>query len=598
MQNIVTLGEINDALKIAAVTAAQLADMGFAALANKPICEGLPPEESRRLRNAKLYPAESIGQIRVALAKRLATPAAAQTGQTTGSVSNATCQPAQIDVQESDNKTPQVASDERKDLVPGVMRCAKCEFQLVRQVLAVNLGEVFAGDSKTEPCPNGCGPLWPVTWKQYAEQAMDAAETMADRAFAAEKEVKQLRGEGIAPQAAPAAVAATASPTFMTADQGRDWAWNNVREYVGTEGWTVMDSVNFHGFFLHGWNYRGQYELQRTATRTAVMQEILSAAPAAVAVPDDRAAFERELIDNHHYVPSDFSFKDGFYGGDDDYIQFGWDVWKARAALAATPANCDSLEQLSENNGLAAVVLPEADFWVRPGATIHPDRGWQCWSNDGTATGAFHADTVRALLAGVSAPAAQPERKYICPVRTIADLVNNLMLMDQALPIYGAQYIEHPPGKRRAIAVPPTVSIERVKDSRWIGEGEALNTAIVWTRAEQPAAPQAQAGALAAEITWPKARDVGRFDDMSPGDSIRVGLDSDNDVYVSVCGGGRVGSVEFCNPGGGGGGKSSRTRLALLALMVAMEADNADDPARDWWARRNTMAAQQGGDKQ
>ena len=76
MQNIVTLGEINDALKIAAVTAAQLADMGFAALANKPICEGLPPEESRRLRNAKLYPAESIGQIRVALAQRLAAPAA------------------------------------------------------------------------------------------------------------------------------------------------------------------------------------------------------------------------------------------------------------------------------------------------------------------------------------------------------------------------------------------------------------------------------------------------------------------------------------------------------------------------------------------
>ena len=84
-------------------------------------------------------------------------------------------------------------------------------------------------------------------------------------------------------QPAPAAVTATASPTFMTADQGRDWAWNNVREYVGTEGWTVMDSVNFHDFFLYGWNYRGQYELQRTATRAAVMQEILSAAPAAVA---------------------------------------------------------------------------------------------------------------------------------------------------------------------------------------------------------------------------------------------------------------------------------------------------------------------------
>lgn len=75
MKNIVTLGQINDALKIASVTAAQLAEMGFAALENKPICEALPPEESRRLRNAKLYPVESIAQIRVALAKRLAAPA-------------------------------------------------------------------------------------------------------------------------------------------------------------------------------------------------------------------------------------------------------------------------------------------------------------------------------------------------------------------------------------------------------------------------------------------------------------------------------------------------------------------------------------------
>ena len=75
MQNIITLGQINDALKFTTVTAAQLAEMGFAALANKPICEALPQEEARRLRTAKLYPAESSGQIRMALAKRLAAPA-------------------------------------------------------------------------------------------------------------------------------------------------------------------------------------------------------------------------------------------------------------------------------------------------------------------------------------------------------------------------------------------------------------------------------------------------------------------------------------------------------------------------------------------
>lgn len=97
------------------------------------------------------------------------------------------------------------------------------------------------------------------------------------------------------------------------------------------------------------------------------------------------------------------------------------------------------------------------------------------------------------------APAgATPERQYISPVSTVADLVNNLMLMDQSLPIYGAQYIEHA-GRRRCIAVDPTVSRERVKDSRWIGEGDDLNAAVIWTRATQP-----DAGVLedAARLDW------------------------------------------------------------------------------------------------
>ena len=85
-------------------------------------------------------------------------------------------------------------------------------------------------------------------------------------------------------------------------------------------------------------------------------------------------------------------------------------------------------------------------------------------------------------------------------------------------------------------------------------------------------------------IQWPKARDVGRIGDMSPDAHIRVGLDSDNDVYVSLWDERGGASIEFCCPGGGGG-KSSKTRVALLALMVAIEADNAADPSRDWWAR-------------
>jgi hypothetical protein len=87
-----------------------------------------------------------------------------------------------------------------------------------------------------------------------------------------------------------------------------------------------------------------------------------------------------------------------------------------------------------------------------------------------------------------TAPSTAGERKYVSPVETVADLINNLSLMDQELPIYGAQYIEHT-GKRRCIAIPPIVSRERIKDSRWIGEGTELNAAVIWTRAEQPALP-------------------------------------------------------------------------------------------------------------
>lgn len=45
--------------------------------------------------------------------------------------------------------------DQRSDLVPGIVRCAKCQFQLARSNLNMHSGTVTAGDSKTEPCPNG-----------------------------------------------------------------------------------------------------------------------------------------------------------------------------------------------------------------------------------------------------------------------------------------------------------------------------------------------------------------------------------------------------------------------------------------------------------
>lgn len=81
----------------------------------------------------------------------------------------------------------------------------------------------------------------------------------------------------------------------------------------------------------------------------------------------------------------------------------------------------------------------------------------------------------------------------------------------------------------------------------------------------------------APRIQWPTERAAGRAEDMGEG-YLRLLLDSDNDVCVAVWDGKRSASVEFCNPGSGGGGRSSRTRMALIALMVAIEADNAERP--------------------
>lgn len=108
---------------------------------------------------------------------------------------------------------------------------------------------------------------------------------------------------------------------------------------------------------------------------------------------------------------------------------------------------------------------------------------------------------------------------------------------------------------------------------------------------EQAQKASAQPTQAAKDVQWPKARDVGRYGDMSPSAHMRVGLDSDNDVYVSVWDENGGGSVEFCNPGGGGGGSSTKTRLALLELMCAMEADNAERSDKDWWARRRSAKA-------
>ncbi len=157
------------------------------------------------------------------------------------------------------------------------------------------------------------------------------------------------------------------------------------------------------------------------------------AAPAAVAVPDERAAFEATNITGRYYRSSEPGCADEYA---DPHTQLAWKSWQARAALDATPA------------AAAPVVLPEpasliAEKLLALARIVNTAvEDWGESSEDNSMDVKFHSDVVtemdaildyfdslpdgpdenviesgpakaarilRALLAGVSAPAAQAE---------------------------------------------------------------------------------------------------------------------------------------------------------------------------------------------
>ncbi|TXH46286.1 MAG: hypothetical protein E6Q97_29835 [Desulfurellales bacterium] len=94
---------------------------------------------------------------------------------------------------EKSHLAAEVARLKQASIVPGVMHCAKCNFELTRVTLYMGNGAVGPGDSNTEPCPNGCGPMWPVTWESRAREQMAVAERFFDEKQKAEAELAALR---------------------------------------------------------------------------------------------------------------------------------------------------------------------------------------------------------------------------------------------------------------------------------------------------------------------------------------------------------------------------------------------------------------------
>lgn len=78
--------------------------------------------------------------------------------------------------------------------VPGLWRCAKCNFVLIQSNLNAADGSVTARDEAGDRCPNDNKPLWRVSWKEHATEMAQRAETEICRSRKLEKVLGRIAG--------------------------------------------------------------------------------------------------------------------------------------------------------------------------------------------------------------------------------------------------------------------------------------------------------------------------------------------------------------------------------------------------------------------
>lgn len=83
---------------------------------------------------------------------------------------------AKSDAQEFKRLDARIAELESLVYVPGLWRCAKCDFHLVQAVLSASTGTVHSHDKPGEKCPNCASPLWRVTERQAGNDMAERCE--------------------------------------------------------------------------------------------------------------------------------------------------------------------------------------------------------------------------------------------------------------------------------------------------------------------------------------------------------------------------------------------------------------------------------------
>lgn len=79
--------------------------------------------------------------------------------------------------------------------VPGLWKCAKCDFVLVQSTLNARDGTVTPRNEPGDKCPNCASPLWRVSWKAEAADRLETLEKFFDEKAALTVERDTLRAE-------------------------------------------------------------------------------------------------------------------------------------------------------------------------------------------------------------------------------------------------------------------------------------------------------------------------------------------------------------------------------------------------------------------
>lgn len=84
--------------------------------------------------------------------------------------------------------TEEVVDDK---FVPGLFKCGKCNCIMSCNTIYMGSGTIGA-NSEPRQCPNECGPMWRVTWKEHAKSMSKSQDGLMEKLIEANEKIHQL----------------------------------------------------------------------------------------------------------------------------------------------------------------------------------------------------------------------------------------------------------------------------------------------------------------------------------------------------------------------------------------------------------------------